>query len=610
MSHATAPDLADFDTLRPASLEPALWDRNLAALAAEDAAFAASLQEVPLPSGWQPAWAVDGFLSFRIEARGQPPTWLGETAAPLARARGVTAELDAGGRNVALPLLGAGAELCHLLERLPPQLAIFIFESDWNVLAAVLRAHDLSRAIAGGRCVLLRPDDEAASLESRLESHPGLLPPANIVLPELASPRRVGEIKRICETVGNAIHLRRGARLRALVEVELPAVGAERRLAVLALRPQPADHFIAGCLQRAARQSGWKACSLTGASPYAADALAHCEELSRFEPASTVCVNHARSALPLPPVGHSFAWYLDESTVPERVSPNGGTLLAGSPRVTEALRRAGAETAAVHAWYAACEVPDEGEPEQAGCQPNAGVLIVGDLPDDKPRTYRIDHSAHQRLWNTLRRLTAKAWETPRVLQPHALLASAERESGARLTDAELREMMLRLIERVLVPSVTLEQIARVLEEAGHDVLTLGHGWQRVETRHVKPLAGSLTEIAERRWELRPRACVFAGQTDPLTPTLLHAASAGWPLILHDPGGRTLSHALGGVLKVQEHFESFADTLELRRALQLTGTAPSQPVVQRIERARRHVRAKHSYQYRIHELARLAGDARC
>ena len=299
MSQPASPiDLSRLEDYRATTLDPDVWSSNLAALAVEQIEFVAELRRVSLPETWRPARALDGFPTYRLEEPGQPPAWLADTAVPLKRAEATLAKSISDDKNVALPCLGTGAELVHLLERLPTHVAVFVFESDVKVLAAILQTQDCSIAISQGRCILLPPEREAAFLTAQMEAHPGLLPPHNILLADLVSTERLQELKGICEQVGRETIKRRNARLRELITcrpAELDTQHSERRpprLAVLSLRPHPPTHVHAESLAHAARGLGWDVLCHTVADPRSVDGLVHCQALTEFAGNLTICVSH------------------------------------------------------------------------------------------------------------------------------------------------------------------------------------------------------------------------------------------------------------------------------------------------------------------------------
>lgn len=599
-------NLSQLDTERPATPDPAVWSANVAALTKNQPELADHLQTLSLPETWRPAWALDDSPTYRLEQSGEPPTWLGGSAAPRLRAESSLAGFTSIDRNVALPCLGAGAELVCLLRQLPAHVAIFVFESDLRVLAAVLRLHDLAAHIADGRCVLVPAEREAEFLSAELEAHPGLLPPANIVLPNLVSSERVGALKGLCERVGRATNLRRRERLAQLTIRAGAASVVEPRLAVLALQPRRAAHDVAGCLERAGRRLGWevRCCMVSG--PRSVDGLVHCESLHDFKPSMTLCVNHLPSALPLRTPGVACAWFLDEQGIPAEIPDDGTVWLAGSPRIATALRDAVASPQRVREFHAACESCAASDRADDNGDADDGVLLFGDLPDDRPESHGVDQATHQLLWRKLREQVGALWDAPRALDAGHVLVRAQRDSAVELGDETLRAGMVQLIERVLAPAAVLEHIARALVREGLSVRTIGRGWERLAAEGVTPLVGELCDLSDRGGSLRPRVCIFAGRSDSLTPALLEAAGHGWPLLVHRPGGQDLNTALGGVLRAGAHFEPFRDTRELRRALQLMrDTSPT--VRRRAEAAQRHVLEQHSYEQRLRELGALLDD---
>jgi len=603
--------LAQLDELRPATLDPAVWSVNLTALAAEQPTLAEELRATGLPETWRPAVALDDFLTYRLEPPGEPAAWLGQTATPTVRARSRLARFDPSGKNPALPTCGAGAEPEFLLLRLPAHVAVFVFEADIRVLAAVLHAHDWSAAIAQGRCILVPPAREYAFLTELMKTHPGLLPPGEILLPDLVPATRSAELRALGERLHRETSERRSSELGELnahgAFVAAPAAPAilqakTPRVAVLALRPQLAARRVSEGLARAAQSLGWPVLQRATASPRSVHPLAHCRALADFRPDLTIYVGGAQPRLPLTPSGPNCVWVLAEPEAEAGFPADGTLYLAASPMVADGLRRAGVPEQDLLDWYWACE-PVPVEPDAPAAAPAA--ILVADLPDPRPQTCGIQQSAHQKLWTQLGKIVAQAWETPRILEPAKLLVRAEQACQVEIREPELRTSLLRLIERVLIPAITLEQIAQVLAGQHGDVWALGRGWERLTSGNLKALAGGPFDLPEAAHGLHPWVCVCAGQRDPLGPALLHAAAHGWPLLIHSPSGQSLAASLGNVLQPRGHFEPFADRSALRRSLDSLRKNPQASRL-RTEKARQHVMLHHTCAHRLRELLEFLG----
>ena len=165
----------------------------------------AELEQLALPAHWRPAAALDGSLTYRTDAAGEQPAWLGGAAAPRARADGLLVGFQPGDYNPSLPEIAAGAELQLLLSRLPYYQAVYVFGTEFTSLAAVLRVCDLSSAISAGRCVFVPPGREEAFLREHLAAHPGLLHPGNIVVLPGVADERIQGLCRICERVARDV---------------------------------------------------------------------------------------------------------------------------------------------------------------------------------------------------------------------------------------------------------------------------------------------------------------------------------------------------------------------------------------------------------------------
>ncbi len=607
--------LGSLDEPRPATVDPAIWARNLAALAAAQPALAAELRSVELPGAWRTVVALDGQLTYRVEPAGAPAEWLGGTAAPGTRAAGLLGQFDPAGKNPALACCGTGAELELLLRRLPVHYAVFVFESDPRVLAAVLRIRDFSADISAGRCLLVPPGREAAWLAEVLAAHPGLLPPGDIVLPDLAPAERVRELTAVCARVMQDVMSARTTRLAALKSAattripEAATAGraavqpAAPRLALLALSARPRDHAVAAQLERAARRLGWEVCTRTITGPRDVHPLTHCEALTAFRPELTLALNHPANPLPVCLPGALYAWLLDEQTAATAKLHEDVHYLAASPTVAAVLRAR--EAAHATDWFFGCDAGIAADvraeaPATAADQPAArssdrpAIVLVADLPDARAAACGIMHSTHAILWDRLSGAVDRVWETPDVLAPEKLLVRVEREAGLEVRDTEVRAGLLRLLERVLIPARIAVQVAHELGREG-PVLALGHGWESAAIAGPSPLAREFTDGPPAAAGRNVCGCVVVGP-DPLGPALL-AAALGWPLLLHDRGGRTLARALGGVLQPGRDCTAFVDRAGLRGAARALRQNEAK-LRRRAAQTRDRLLAEHTYDRRL------------
>jgi len=599
-------DLRLLDEVRPYVPDPRIWCENLASLRLVQPDLSSRLATLVLPDDWRPALALDGTPTWRIEPPGQPAQWLAQSAAPGTRARALLRDLAAADRNPALASIGTGAELSLLLERLATWQAVYVFEEDELCLSAVLRLVPLARALAESRCVLVPAREEERFLIEWLDRLPGMLPPGNLIcLPSLPRPR-VEHLHRVCESVVQRTSEHRAARLESLrsrAADPRPPAGPTPRLVTAALTPDPLAQRLALRLASAARRLGWAATECVMDHPRRAGPLPHAERLCEFGPELIVCVNHPWGWLPLQVGGATFCeWHLSEDDVPATLPAAESTYyLAASPRVARALGNAGAPPDRIVEFFHAADPEAFAE---RGETVSPMILLVGHLPDRRPAACGIEHSSHLHLWGAIERAAADAWERCAPLDPDALLRRAEQVSRVRISIHSLRQQWLKLIGRILIPALVLEAAAEIVTAAGLEPVAVGAGWQRLDKPPVRVLAENEADLPALAGP-RPLAVILVGRPDPLSFALIHAAAAGYPLILHAPAGAGLAAQLGSVLHPGQHLTRFAGSRELRAALAALRADPS-PAIRRAQQAREHLRAHHTLEHRLRAVAELAG----
>lgn len=586
-------ELSALDAFRAADLPPKTWDNNLIALRTRCTALARALATVELPTHWRPALGLDGAPTFRTEQPGEPAMWLGDTTIPHARAAALLEHYTHGGRNPALPALGAGHELVQLLALLPRHLAVFVFEPDLTTLAAILRMHDVAPDIQSGRCVIVPPSDPVAFLETYTTDHPGLQPPAQIILADLAEETWVSKVRAVCEQIGQTANTRLNTFVQKHEQSLLTAANTQStpRLAIIAFAPHPRARVLAHDLAAAAQDLGWTATARTVSGPHDVQALAHAHALVDFRPTHTLCINHDPSLLPIA-TPRAAQWLLDEAAIPHAGASRATLLLAATPQITAQA----SEHHHTTLWPWACRRETTELPLPP---PENYVLLAADLPDDNPESWGVRQTSHKRLWHNLRELTAKAWQNQRGIQNDQLLTQAEQIAELRITNPGLRAQWCDLIWRAIVPAVVLEQITPALTSASISVLAIGHGWHRLTSPHLTPYADDWFALHESGDDLHPRACILAGHTDPFAALAVHAAGRGWPLLVHRLAATLPLPALADVLHPAQHYACFGDTKTLSRLLDtLHSDAAHQ---RRMTRARRHIAEHHTWSHRLQAL---------
>lgn len=599
-------DLARYDCLHAIVLDPAIRAANLAALHTVDPELAAAVAAATLPAHWRPARALDGAPTFRVERPGEPAAWFGGTAAPDTRARGLLEGYEPLGKNPALPCTGAGGEIRALLNRLPAQLALYVFECDIVQLAAVLQLVDVAAPVLERRLILVPPADEAGHLIRLLEREPGLLPPGTILAPTLVEADRMTAVQRVCERVFAESALARQRRLSAVECSEAQrVVGADTapRLALVAMTLDPAIQTRVRRICAAAEVLGHPVVAASLRTPADAHPLAHVERLANFQPTLSLWVGHEPSVLVVPLAGRHAVWIESAKAVPTVLNP-GVKYVAATPMVLRALREAGAANDAAAGWYwAADERLLERDPVVPAAS-SGSVVVVGDLPAMGADALALTLDSQRSLWDCIRRVVRESWEAELTGWPERVLLAGEKAARYSIRDAALREHFLRLVAEIAIPGETLVRIVAALREAGWSVGVVGAGWRGTTDLDVAVLADDATRLPLDAFETMqevPRGLIFAGAADPFTPALVELTACGLPAAMHAPAGVDLAAALDGVIDPAHDLQRVATR---RQLLECVESFVSPAALRRAERLREQIRRSHTWTSRVRELVAL------
>ncbi len=565
-----APNLAVLDARRRIEAPDAsVFEANLAALRIVDPELAAGLAGVELPEHWAVVEALDGTPVWRIEPPGHPPAWLGGSAAPRVRADAVLARVRCDDRNPALPSAGCGWEILWLFERLPVSGAVYVFESDPQTLAAVLRLVPLADAIRSGRCRFV-PHDDPDRLVGLLEREPGLLAPGRIVTLPSVPRERLMQIERLCSQVMDRMTELRNRRIEQICErfAARPPAAPPRRLLITALTPDAPPHRLATELAEA-RPAGVVLAASVCDRPQQAHLLAHLIAAEAFDPDAVLAVGHDPRRLSEPLHRPGLWWHtsLPEAT---QVDPDAAALhLPASPTIAAALREAGVANERIAPLYWAVSPAWLEQTAPLATRPidPRRVWLLGDLPHDDPQRFGITHTTHKRLWQALHRVAERVWSEPTVLEAGAILRLASDRCDVHVRDEQIRSSFLRLIRLAVVPRAVRLALLRLARQAGCRVTAIGSGWDAVESvRHEPDVPRAVASLLQD--ETAPRPVVLHGSLpEPLTRPLVQLAAAGLPLLLYAPQRRWLADQLGGVLDPQRNVQTFEHARGLLRQLE-------------------------------------------
>lgn len=527
--------LANFDDAPPLTIDPAVFDRNLAAISAEQPALAAQLRAEPLPITWRPVLALDDWPTWRCEGPGRAAEWLCDTAVPRTRADALLSIYQPGDLNATLPGIACGAELALLLERLPAHKGIYVFERDPAALSAVLRVVDVSADISSGRCVILHSDDLAEPLAAHLQRWSAMLPPGNIMLIPGVGDEHIAALRAIVERFATERLANQTRELDQLLAARVEPVSAEaRRIGIFCGAPQRGAINIAEAISHAAATAGWNTSTFLVRGPRDVHPLAAARWAAAFRPSATLCIGHRAALLPKNISGEKFEWlWMADENKPTESAVYHRTFAASEIVAERIANSCPSATGTQPLFFAA----DERLADYSGINQKSthfdGLCLIGDRPLDDDEHLAKMQPTHQLLWRHLRDAVRSAWRDARPLDGETLLSAAERLTGVRIGESSVRPLFIDAVDRVLIPNVIVETAIRAARERGLRVWAIGGGWQAVE--FVDYLGDDVITAQNEIRMLCSRPAgvlaIFPYSNEPWPPALLNVMIAGIPHLL-------------------------------------------------------------------------------
>ena len=538
----------------------ALRRRNLAGLAARDAALAERIGAAAIPEHVEFVAAQDGWPTYRVRRADGRREWLGHTSVPGVWAAASVKRIELGSGCLALEGIGSGAEAEAILGAMAPYQALIVIEREASALALAFRLRDFAEALAAGRLVLLAGEDVEKLVEGFYERERGYNPISQTLAWPWRSDREnqafAGRVSAAMERATRRSAERMGRALEGRAAWDQPVTTeawAQRlarpdglRVANCTNAYTPTDYCtsrdaLAG-LARLGGQTDWQVLN----RPEAISREAQWERLERLRPELVLLVDTLRAdaAVPLPRSAACVTLLQEPVVLLERrataVQRMGEQDFICGARQEDlaALREAGVEERRLIRLLPAAntELFRSGAPGEAARGPLWGgdVVFIGDRHSLAPERYEIKLPTHQALWRAAAaavRQDAGRYERERAGQ---YLARVE-AGGVRLQEEDLRKLFTDLMENYLGETALREAYLGVLAAAGVAV--------RVWSRASRPEAAVTDEPGGwAEGELAERAAGTIGYGEELNE-LYHA---GKIFVRLDSDGRPGRYLLNGV----------------------------------------------------------------
>lgn len=558
------------------------YDGNLAALRASQPALADVVDASIVPDTVTPAKARDASPSFLITDRDDRQRWFGGSSMPKVSAPEVFAEFRSDGRNVALPGVLTGFEPLVLLPRMPRHTALFVVEADPVNLKLAMLLHDYAQALSSGRLVFML--GEAGTLPQAMRTffdhHPGFELPTHLLKVPQRTADEIAALQHSLETASVEVM---AAQTRS-VEAQVRAIAAATRsadshppsVAVLGVDPGQLSIEYAARVRRALSDLGWRHSVCVPDAPNRCSLSQRLQAVIDIEADMILIINGTLGAMrPLLPSDLPVAcWFLaDANILPIEATElhKREVLYASTQAIRDALLRAGAPNnrianAAPAADHIAYSTESPAPPQGDGAAPE--VVVLMDLPDDRPESCNVHLASHVSLWHALQEVVTRSADRYRSRIADEFLADAERLSGTTLQDPKIRDYFLDLLKVHIAPPTLARTTVDALVQAGISVTVWGANWNRHSKSATNPhprmnlRGGPIPTGAELCAVFRSARMVLLPSVTPFTvQTALDGLAAGARVLCRRPE-EPFEHLYPGLENVIPHLNLFETSRQL------------------------------------------------
>jgi hypothetical protein len=141
-----------------------------------------------------------------------------------------------------------------------------------------------------------------------------------------------------------------------------------------------------------------------------------------------------------------------------------------------ALVQGGAPADQVHRLPPAADVDPLESPAMDRAS-RSRVVVVADLPDDRPEAADVQLSSHVSLWRALQAVLRERADGYRESTADSFLEDAQKRSGVSLAEPSVRDLFLACLRTRIAPAAAARHIVERLAEAGLEVHVFGQGWE-------------------------------------------------------------------------------------------------------------------------------------
>lgn len=523
--------------------DPSVFQRNIDALASQQAELAALLKSLPIPGDVLLSTGRDGSTTYRLPDGNGGCYWLGHSSMPSVSTPALMADFFHGSGNTLLPTIGHGGEAGHLLASMGSHQAVFTWDSDPLVPALALRLHDFSVEIRRGRLILAVGPQPGPALRSALQSFPTHLSPTTLFsAPHLP----LADIRELQTQAEQLAVTRTGDLLQVAAQIserlsgdDPPARRSSYRLLLLSLIVNPEIARVAEALARAGRQMGLDCISHTAERPDQVHIAAAALRIEQYQPTEVILLDQVRSewgAL-LAGVQSCATWCIASGKCrPEMLAARSGrdTIWISSMDQTSGMEQADPPTER-YLGPAADESLFHPEELTAADRHKYGadVAIIMSAVDFSADSVGLKWESHKALLNSIVRLIRADPVRLGKAATEKLISKAARQDHITLDSDDLRADLASFIMAGVAPTLTVLKLLQLLRGSDLKVALWGANWHHhhaaaeasvlpapsaVERNKIYNAAHIIVHVRNDRWHIQHLLEALAAGCDVLAQT--------------------------------------------------------------------------------------------
>ncbi len=591
----------------PKDLRVRLAD-NLSCLAQTQPDVATCVDNTPIPTSVSLVTGRDGQPTCQLSCHEHRIDWLGGSSMPSVSAPQILAHIAATNANAILPGILTGQEPIVMLDKFPNSSAIFIVEPDPLFIKLAFHLYDYTEGIREGRLVVVTTDDWSHQLCAFFETHPGYeLPTQMITVPQCRS-QRFALIQQKIEHIGQSVFALQSEnikRIKGTLDAATPTNLEIPRLALIAAdaRPQVLEEMDA--MLRAAHQLGWSAIACRADLPALRHPIERLRAVQQIEANIVISVggwSHALGLL-LPADLSTICWLTSSSIVPTLEADDLNridVMVAPTARIKRQLASWPIDADSICVSPPAVDTPDNGEalPSIIQRDESVDVVILADLPDDRPESFGITLSSQLSLWQAMRDVArVQAQATSDDASPQDLLIRAQKLSGVRLKEQAIRLQFTTWLTQQILPTRRAIVAVEALAQAGINFALYGWGWSELSGGRFQSKQESYAIATRKRAINNARVVLVLLAGDGEVQCLLEGLGQAKPVVCRGSAS-SFAKSYPGLENITQGIEFYRATDELVHAVRAAISSDSTGGTRKYKDAQIQVLSKHTWACRL------------